>query len=46
MWIYVKYYNRKKYASWGELEFEIQRIDATTVKGDSFEQFCYFYLKL
>lgn len=35
---------RKKYCSWRELELEIERIDITVVKGDAFEQFCYFYL--
>lgn len=35
---------RKKYRSWRELELEIERIDITVVKGDAFEQFCYFYL--
>lgn len=35
---------KKKYRSWRELELEIERIDITTVKGDAFEQFCYFYL--
>lgn len=36
---------RKKYSSWRELELEIELIDVTTVKGDAFEQFCYFYLE-
>ena len=35
---------KKKYRSWRELELEIERIEITTVKGDAFEQFCYFYL--
>ena len=34
----------KQYKSWRELEIEIENIDVTTVKGDAFEQFCYFYL--
>lgn len=36
---------RKQYSSWRELELEIEKIDVTTVKGDAFEQFCYFYLE-
>lgn len=35
---------KKKYRSWRELELEIERIETTTVKGDAFEQFCFFYL--
>lgn len=36
---------RKKFRSWRELELEIESIDITTVKGDAFEQFCFFYLE-
>lgn len=35
---------KKKYSSWRELELEIEHIKITTVKGNAFEQFCYFYL--
>ena len=35
---------KKQYRSWRELEQEIENIYITTVKGDVFEQFCYYYL--
>ena len=33
----------RKYASWSDLESQIERLQDTTEKGDAFEQFCYFY---
>lgn len=36
---------QRKYSSWRELELEIEGIDVNVVKGNAFEQFCYFYLE-
>lgn len=36
-------FSKQKYSNWTELEDEIRNIEATTEKGDAFEQFCYFY---